>query len=71
MVTTSYGRRLTATATILLLLATPVLAQDGALLTDLENEVISAAQGWETTVMDAARSLFWILAGIEVGIAAV
>lgn len=47
------------------------LAQDGALLTNLENEVASAAQGWETTVMNAARSLFWILAGIEVGIAAV
>ena len=49
----------------------PVLAQDGALLTELENEIATAAQGWESSVMDAARSLFWILAGIEVGIAAV
>lgn len=49
----------------------PALAQDGSLLTTLENEVADAAQGWETTVMQAARSLFWILAGIEVGIAAV
>jgi type IV secretion system protein TrbL len=46
-------------------------AQDGALLTTLENEISSAAQGWESTVMNAARSLFWILAGIEIGIAAV
>ncbi len=54
-----------------LLLLQPALAQDGSLLTTLENEVADAAQGWETTVMQAARSLFWILAGIEVGIAAV
>lgn len=46
-------------------------AQDGSLLTNLENEVVTAAQGWEATVMNAARSLFWILAGIEIGIAAV
>ena len=54
-----------------LLLLQPALAQDGTLLTTLENEVADAAQGWETTVMQAARSLFWILASIEVGIAAV
>ena len=36
----------------------PALAQDGSLLTTLENEVADAAQGWETTVMQAARSLF-------------
>jgi type IV secretion system protein TrbL len=51
--------------------AQPALAQDGALLTDLENEIATASQGWESTVMQAARSLFWILAGIEVAIAAV
>lgn len=51
--------------------AQPALAQDGSLLTNLENEIASAAQGWESTVMNAARSLFWILAGIEIGIAAV
>jgi type IV secretion system protein TrbL len=67
------GRRLTALAVFLplFLLVTPVFAQNGSLLTELENEVISAARGWESTVMNAARSLFWILAGIEVGIAAV
>lgn len=54
-----------------LLLFEPAFAQDGTLLTNLENEVASAAQGWETTVMQAARSVFWILAGIEIGIAAV
>ncbi len=54
-----------------ILWANPALAQDGTLLTTLENEIATAAQGWETTILDAARSLFWILAGIEVGIAAV
>lgn len=49
----------------------PAVAQDGSLLTDLENEIATASQGWESTVMQAARSLFWILAGIELAIAAV
>ncbi len=49
----------------------PSIAQDGSLLTSLENEIASASQGWESTVMQAARSLFWILAGIELAIAAV
>ena len=54
-----------------LALVPAALGQDGQLLTNVENEVSSAARGWETTVMQAARSLFWILAGIEIGIAAV
>lgn len=49
----------------------PALAQDGSVLNTLENQVVTAAKGWETTILNAARSLFWILAGIEVGIAAV
>ncbi|RWP02644.1 P-type conjugative transfer protein TrbL [Mesorhizobium sp.] len=56
---------------IVLLASAPALAQQGSVLTTLENQVVTAAKGWETTVMDAARSLFWILASIEVGIAAV
>lgn len=60
-----------ATIAMILVLTAPVAAQDGGLLTNLENEIATSAQGWETTVMQAARSLFWILAGIEVGIAAV
>ncbi|NTD86771.1 MULTISPECIES: P-type conjugative transfer protein TrbL [Rhizobium/Agrobacterium group] len=56
---------------VVLIASTPALAQQGQVLTTLENSVVAAAKGWETTVMDAARSLFWILAGIEVGIAAV
>lgn len=56
---------------IVLIASTPALAQQGQVLTTLENSVVAAAKGWETTVMNAARSLFWILAGIEVGIAAV
>lgn len=49
----------------------PALAQQGQVLTELENQVSTAAKGWETTIMDAAKSLFWILATIEIGIAAV
>lgn len=56
---------------ICILAAGPALAQDGSVLTELENQIVMAAKGWETTVTNAARSLFWILAGIEVGIAAV
>ncbi|OMQ43750.1 P-type conjugative transfer protein TrbL [Ensifer sp. 1H6] len=46
-------------------------AQQGDVLTTLENEIVASARRWEQTVMQAARSLFWILAGIEIGIAAV
>ncbi|QPC95781.1 P-type conjugative transfer protein TrbL [Mesorhizobium sp. INR15] len=60
-----------ASAAIVLLACAPALAQDGSVLTALENSVVTAAKGWESTVIDAARSLFWILAGIEIGIAAV
>jgi type IV secretion system protein TrbL len=56
---------------VCLLAAGPAHAQEGSVLTELENQIVTAAKGWETTVMNAARSLFWILAGIEVGIAAV
>ncbi len=48
----------------------PALAQEGSVLTSLQSQITTAAKGWETTVMDAARSLFWILATIEIGIAA-
>ena len=56
---------------LILIASTPALAQQGQVLTTLENSVVAAAKGWETTVMNAARSLFWILAGIEIGVAAV
>lgn len=49
----------------------PAFAQEGQVLTELENQVSTAAKGWESTIMDAAKSLFWILATIEIGIAAV
>jgi type IV secretion system protein TrbL len=58
-------------AAMTLLVAHPAFAQEGSVLTALQNEISSAAKGWETTVMNAARSLFWILATIEIGIAAV
>ncbi len=64
-------RLLVLAAIALALQVHPSIAQDGSLLTSLENEIASASQGWESTVMQAARSLFWILAGIELAIAAV
>jgi type IV secretion system protein TrbL len=68
----SRGLELTFVVIALVLVASaPALAQQGSVLTTLENQVVTAARGWETTVMNAARSLFWILAGIEIGIAAV
>ncbi|KRB49318.1 conjugal transfer protein TrbL [Rhizobium sp. Root708] len=47
------------------------LAQEGSVLTSIQNQMTVAAKGWETTVMDAATSVFWILAAIEIAIAAV
>ncbi|MGO4567997.1 P-type conjugative transfer protein TrbL [Rhizobium sp. 2YAF20] len=58
-------------ALCIVVVASPALAQDGSVLTALENQVITAAKGWEDKISSAAHSLFWILAGIEVGIAAV
>lgn len=49
----------------------PAIAQEGSVLTALQNEITIAAKGWEATIMDAATSLFWILAATEIGIAAV
>ncbi|TXR50466.1 P-type conjugative transfer protein TrbL [Phyllobacterium endophyticum] len=73
MVTVSH-RQLRAAmllAPLAVLSAQPALAQEGSVLTSLQSQITTAAKGWETTVMDAARSLFWILATIEIGIAAV
>ncbi len=58
-------------AAFAVLCAQPVLAQEGSVLTSLQSQITTAAKGWETTVMEAAKSLFWILATIEIGIAAV
>ncbi|NTG45277.1 P-type conjugative transfer protein TrbL [Rhizobium rhizogenes] len=58
-------------AALMFFVSSPALAQEGHILSELENQVVTAARGWESTVMTAARSLFWILAGIEIGIAAV
>jgi type IV secretion system protein TrbL len=51
--------------------AEPAFAQQGAVLTALQSQIAAAAKGWEESVMTAARSLFFILATIEIGIAAV
>lgn len=56
---------------VCVLAAQPALAQEGSVLTSLQSQITTAAKGWETTVMDAAKSLFWILATIEIGLAAV
>lgn len=63
--------RAVLSAVIYATLANWANAQDGSVLTSLQQQISSATQGWETTVMDAATSLFWILATIEIAIAAV
>ncbi|SPZ48681.1 conjugal transfer protein TrbL [Agrobacterium tumefaciens] len=64
-------RLLAITAGIFVMSIGPTLAQDGSVLSALQAEMTAAAKGWESTVMNAARSLFWILATIEIAIAAV
>lgn len=71
MVRNSLVRPVAIAGLLCFVFAVPALAQQGQVLTELENQVSTAAKGWETTIMDAARSLFWILATIEIGIAAV
>ncbi|MGZ2505193.1 P-type conjugative transfer protein TrbL [Rhizobium leguminosarum] len=71
MVKVTVARSFLITGLICLAYAVPAFAQEGQVLTELENQVSSAAKGWETTIMEAAKSLFWILATIEIGIAAV
>lgn len=71
MVKSNFERPFLIAGLACLACAAPALAQEGQVLTELENQVSAAAKGWETTIMDAAKSLFWILATIEVGIAAV
>ncbi len=71
MVNTFVERSLFVVGILCLAFIAPAFAQDGQVLTELENQIASAAKGWETTITDAAKSLFWILAAIEVGIAAV
>jgi type IV secretion system protein TrbL len=63
--------RATSLVALMIFVSSPALAQEGQILSELENQVVTAARGWESTVVTAARSLFWILAGIEIGIAAV
>jgi type IV secretion system protein TrbL len=71
MVTCRYRNRLLITGLLFLTLVAPALAQEGQVLTELQSQVSTAAKGWESTITNAARSLFWILAAIEIGIAAV
>jgi conjugal transfer/entry exclusion protein len=57
-------RRLLALMLVAVVLSSEAaLAQDGSAVTTLENQVVTAARGRQTTMMEAARSLFWILAG--------
>jgi len=71
MVKVSVFRSILIAGVVCIACATPAFAQQGQVLTELENQVSTAAKGWETTIMEAAKSLFWILATIEIGIAAV
>ncbi|KQU74485.1 conjugal transfer protein TrbL [Aminobacter sp. DSM 101952] len=66
------NRQLFFLAPTLMLMATvPAIGQEGSVLTELENSITTAAKGWEQTIMSAARSLFWILAAIEIAVAAI
>ncbi len=58
-------------ALAMVVVSAPAFGADGTVLDNLQNQIETASKGWETTVTNAANSLFWILAGIEVGIAAV
>ncbi|KSV71167.1 conjugal transfer protein TrbL [Sinorhizobium sp. GL2] len=71
MVTWRSRNRLVVAGVLFLTLVAPALAQEGQVLTELQSQVSTAAKGWESTITNAARSLFWILAAIEIGIAAV
>ncbi|MBB3313392.1 type IV secretion system protein TrbL [Rhizobium sp. BK196] len=65
------GRAVACAVFGLALTVVPAHAQEGSLITSLQDEISSAARGWEQTVSNAARSLFWILASIEIGLAAI
>ncbi|TCR97830.1 P-type conjugative transfer protein TrbL [Rhizobium sp. BK418] len=65
------GRAVASAVFFLALTIVPAHAQEGSLITSLQDEISSAARGWEQTVSNAARSLFWILASIEIGLAAI
>ena len=49
MVTPPFARRFACVAIVLIvagLIVSPAVAQDGSVLTTLENQVVSAAKGW-------------------------
>lgn len=61
----------TALALCIIFYGHSCVAQDGSVLTSLQTQIETAAKRWEQTVMQAARSLFFILATIEIGMGAV
>lgn len=46
-------------------------AQTAGALDTVQNNLANAAKSWESTLISAATSLFWLLATIEIGLAAV
>lgn len=46
-------------------------AQSGGALDTVQNSLANAAKSWESTLISGATSLFWLLATIEIGLAAV
>lgn len=65
------ARRAWLAAIFMLILVIPAHGQEGSLINSLQDEINNAARGWEQSVSNAARSLFWILASIEIGLAAI
>ena len=57
---------------VMLVACEHALAQvQATVLDDLQQQVTSAARSWEDRLLQAATSLFWMLAAIEIGLAAI
>lgn len=55
-----------------LLASDPAVAQvQATVLDDLQQQITSAARSWEGRLVKAATALFWMLAAIEIGLAAI
>lgn len=61
-----------AAGIVVLVAVEPSFAQvQATVLDDLQQQVTEAARSWEDRLLQAATSLFWMLAAIEIGLAAI
>ncbi len=56
---------------VLLAISGSAHAASGGALETVQTQIINAAKGWEATLTNAATSLFWLLALIEIGVASI